>query len=113
MAKWHGKVGFSETVKTAPGVWEAGITERPYRGDVIQIQLKNQGSGGVNDNVNIANKISIVADLYASQNMGSIKYIEFMGEKWKVTDIAVQRPRLILTIGGLYNERSEQTEIAE
>ena len=27
-----------------------------------------------------------------------------MGAKWKITDVEVQYPRLLLTIGGLYNE---------
>ena len=64
---------------------------------------KLQNSGGVNDNVNIANKISIVSDPFADQNFHSIRYAEYMGTKWKVTDVEVLYPRLLLTLGGVWN----------
>ena len=50
-------------------------------------------------------------DPYAYEKFSSIVYAEFMGAKWKVTDIEVQHPRLILTIGGLWNgEKNNATE---
>lgn len=103
MAKWHGKVGYAETVETQPGIWEEQITERPYYGDLIRNTRRLQNSGGVNDNVNIGNQISIVADPYANQNFHSMRYAEHLGVKWKVTDVDVQFPRLILSLGGEYN----------
>ena len=112
MAKWYGKIGYAETVETEPGLWEEQITERDYRGDTIRNTRRLQSSGDVNDNVNIANEISIVADPYADQNIYAMRYAEFMGEKWKITSVEVQRPRLILEIGGLWSER-EQAETAE
>lgn len=33
-----------------------------------------------------------------------MRYAEFGGVKWKVTDVKVQYPRLILTFGGIYHE---------
>lgn len=103
MAKWYGKVGYAETVETEPGVWEDQITERSYYGDITRNTRNLQNSGEVNDNINIANQISIVADPYAYQNFYSMRYVEFMGAKWKVTSVEVQYPRLILTAGGLWN----------
>lgn len=103
MAKFYGNIGFAETVETEPGVWVEGMTVRPYYGDLVRNTRRLENSGGVNDNVNISNDISIIADPYANHNFHSIRYIEFMGAKWKVSNIEVQHPRLILTIGGVYN----------
>ena len=103
MAKFYGNIGFAETVETEPGVWVEEMTVRPYYGDLVRNTRRLENSGGVNDNVNISNDISIIADPYANHNFRSIRYIEFMGVKWKVSNIEVRYPRLILTIGGVYN----------
>lgn len=103
MAKFYGNIGFAETVETEPGVWVEEMTVRPYYGDLVRNTRRLENSGGVNDNVNISNDISIIADPYANHNFHSIRYIEFMGAKWKVSNIEVRHPRLILTIGGVYN----------
>lgn len=103
MAKWYGNIGFTNTMETDPGIWEDEIVVRPYFGDVINEQWKRQPSGGVNDDINVANRISIVADPYAMDHCSAITYVEFMGAKWKVSDINVQYPRLILTLGGVWN----------
>lgn len=103
MAKFYGNIGFAETVETEPGVWVEETTVRPYYGDLVRNTRRLENSGGVNDNINISNDISIIADPYANHNFHSIRYIEFMGVKWKVSNIEVRYPRLILTIGGVYN----------
>lgn len=103
MAKWYGNIGFTNTMETDPGIWEDEIVERPYFGDVINEQWKRQPSGGVNDDINVANRISIVADPYAMDHCSTITYVEFIGAKWKVSDINVQYPRLILNLGGIWN----------
>lgn len=104
MAKFYGVVGYSETSETSPGVWDSVITERTYSGDVIRNTSRwTTSSDSTNDDLNISNQISIIADPYANQNFHSMKYIEFMGTKWKITSVDVQYPRLILTIGGVYN----------
>ena len=103
MAKWYGVIGYAETVEIEPGLWEEKIVERPYYGDITRNTRKLQSSGSVNDNVNISNLLSIVTDPYANLNFYAMRYVEFMGSKWKVTDVEVQSPRLILTLGGLYN----------
>lgn len=103
MARWYGSVGFAESKETKPGVWTPVITERTYFGEIIQNFRKLESSDQVNDDVNVSNKISIVADPYAEQNFHKIRYAEFMGAKWKVGNVEVQRPRLILTLGGVWN----------
>lgn len=104
MGKWFGKVGYAVTEETEPGIWEKVITEREYYGDITTDRWKRQNSGEVNDNINLSNVISIVADPFAYQNCSNMIYVEIMGDKWKISDIDVnQRPRLILTVGGVYN----------
>ena len=104
MAKWYGRVGYVETVEIEPGVWEPKVTERPYFGDLLKNVSKwVTNSNSVNDNLNIANQISIVADSYAYQHFSSVKYVEFMGAMWDVTSVEPQYPRLILSIGGVYD----------
>ena len=104
MAKWYGVIGYAETVQTDPGVWESNIIERPYYGDLIRNTRRLDSANQLNDNINIANEISIVADPYANRNFHAMRYAEFMGTKWKISSVEVQYPRLILTIGGVYNE---------
>ena len=103
MAKYYGKIGYAETVETAPGVWKEQITERNYFGDLTRITRRLQSSDKVNDAINISNELSIVADPYAMNNFHSMRYAEFMGTRWKVSTVEVQYPRLILSLGGLYN----------
>lgn len=103
MAKFFGKIGYAETVETTPGVWEEKITEREYFGDLIRNTRSLQSGEQLNDNINISNEISIVADPFAYENFHSMRYVEFMNAKWKISSVDVQYPRLILSVGGLYN----------
>ncbi|MDE6019791.1 MAG: hypothetical protein K2H01_02160 [Ruminococcus sp.] len=103
MAKFYGSIGYAITEETAPGVWEEIITEHMYYGDLIRNTRKLQSTDQLNDNINVANEISILADPFAYNNFHSMKYVRFMGTKWKIISIEVQYPRLILTVGGVYN----------
>lgn len=103
MSKFFGIIGYAETKETVPGVWKEEIVKRNYYGDVIRNTRKLQTADQLNDNINVSNEISIVADPYANENFHSMRYVEFMGAKWKISNVNVQPPRLILEIGGLYN----------
>lgn len=103
MSKFYGAIGYAETVEETPGKWVERIVERSYYGDVGRNTRRLESSGGVNDNINIANEISIVADPYANQNFHAMRYVEFMGTRWKISNVEVKYPRLILTVGGVYN----------
>lgn len=103
MAKFYGEIGYSIASETKPGVWEPTIVKRNYYGDVIRNTRRLQSSGNVNDNIEISNEISILSDPYAYENFHLIAYVEYMGTKWKVSNVEVQYPRLILTLGGIYN----------
>lgn len=103
MGKFYGAVGFAKTVEVRKGVWKEELSERNYYGDVIRKTRRLENSQSANDNVNVNNSISIVADEHAYMNIFAIRYVKWMGASWKVTDVEVERPRLILSIGGLYN----------
>lgn len=103
MAKFYGKIGYIQSVETEPGIWEEQAVERNYYGDITKNISRYQSNGTVNDDITISNMISVVADPYANENFQHIRYVEFMGTKWKVTNVEVQYPRLILSLGGVYN----------
>lgn len=103
MDKFYGPIGFAESVEVKKGVWKDEIIEKSYYGDVIKTSSRLQSTDQLNDNVNISNQISIISDPYANGNFLSMRYIEFMEVKWKITNVEVRYPRLILSIGGVYN----------
>lgn len=110
MAKWCGKVGYVESVEdeNRPGIWVNKVTEREYFGDIIrQTNRWASSSDSTIDNLSIDNQISIVSDTFAEENVRFMRYVEFMGAKWKISSLEVKHPRLILTMGGLY--KGEQT----
>ena len=109
MSRFYDVVGYSETKEVRPGVWEDVIVEKPYFGDVTRNSRRWENGEHLNDNLNINNTIEIVADAYAYNNFFSIKYVKWMGALWKVTNVEVQRPRLVLTIGGVYNGTEKTT----
>ena len=105
MAKFYGAIGYSTEVETSPGVWKNQITERHYAGDTIRNSSRwSSSQDSTNDDLNINNQFSILADPYAYQNFHEMKYIEFMGTRWKITNVEVlDPPRLKLSKGRLYN----------
>lgn len=107
MAKFYGLIGYVENVEVEPGVYEEQAIERKYYGDLNRNYKKQESSGGVIDNINIANELSIVADPYATEHFFAIRYVKFdmpkIGGAWKVTSVDVASPRLNMNIGGVYN----------
>lgn len=104
MARFSGLVGFSHTVRTSPGVSEEVITEKgPYYGDVKRAALSLSEANVVNPDLRTTNLIEIVADDYVSENIFAIRFVEWAGTCWVVTEVTVQRPRLLLRLGGVYH----------
>lgn len=103
MAKFYGRIGYGESVETVPGVWVDVITERKYFGDVTRNTRSLQESDKINNDLSVGNSISIVADPYAYEHFFAMRYIEWAGALWVISDVEVQRPRLILRLGGVYN----------
>lgn len=104
MARFHGEIGYAhESIETAPGVWEEQIIEYPYYGDVVRNTRALVGGTSVNDDISVGNSISIVADAYAREHIFAMRYIRWQGALWKIEEVEVVRPRLLLRLGGVYN----------
>lgn len=107
--KYYGMIGFAITIETdpinRPSVWEKVIIEKSGVGDVLMTDIKNEPTDKLNDDITILNQISILASPYALQNLEHIVYATYMNVKWKVTKVKLAFPRLILTLGGVYNEQ--------
>ena len=104
MAKMRATVGYGIPTQTSPGVWVDKITAIPVVANVTRLNSRwSSNSNSSNDDLSFNNTGSFIADAFAYQYFADIKYIEYMGTKWKVTGVEVQHPRLILTIGGVYN----------
>ena len=106
MAKYYGKIGFATTVEDPEdsGIWKEKITNRQYSGDILNNTRRLEAVEKVNSDINISNRISIIADPYAKLNFHSMRYAEYLGSKWKISSVEVSFPRLILNLGGLYND---------
>lgn len=111
MPKFFGKVGYEEVVEAQRGIWLPEVREYPYFGDILrQAYQPQQSSESENDDLRLSNEISIVADRRAYEHSSKIRYVCFMGQKWKVTKIEIRSPRLILTLGGVYHDHSPEGE---
>lgn len=110
MSKFYGKVGFGITNEISPAVWDSDVEERYYYGEVKRNSRRLENGESINDNININNTIEIIGDDYAFNNFFNIKYIFWMNSFWKISNIEIQPPRLILTIGGVYNGDTSRTE---
>jgi hypothetical protein len=103
MARFYGRVGYGSSEESAPGVWTDTIVERLYFGDVVRNMRHSSDGENLNNEITVRNLVSIVADDYATSHIQAIKYVEYSGILWTVTDVEVQRPRLILRLGEVYN----------
>lgn len=103
MARFFDKVGYGVPSQPVDGVWSDNITERAYYGEILDTTRFNQESDKVNDDIRLTQRISILADAFALENFSNIKYVLWMGTAWTVTSVGVERPRLILTLGGVWH----------
>lgn len=103
MAKYAGKVGFATQTETSPGVWEDVTVERLMKGDVIRANTTISMDGKVNGDVTFNHRVSLVGASLPLMEYYNIKYITLDGYKWEVKSIEIQRPRIIVTLGGMWN----------
>lgn len=103
MAKFYGPIGYAESIESVPGVWTDVITEHNHYGDVIRNSRTLKEGEKINDDLSVGNSISIVADAYANEHFFAMKYIKWAGTLWTVSNVVVERPRLTLRLGGVYN----------
>lgn len=103
MAKFYGRIGFTLSIETDKDVYDQTETSKYYKGELVRNQRRWESSSDINENLNVSNEISIVADDFLQENLGAVKWAECMGSKWKVNSISINYPRVVLTLGGVYN----------
>lgn len=102
MGRFYGVIGFAEQEETEPGIWTEKIVERSYYGDVIRTKFSWSSGTSINDNINIANEFTIIADSFAYSNIGEMRYLKWRDQCWKINSVDEEYPRLRLSIGGKY-----------
>ena len=107
MAKFFGEIGYLETKETKPGIWKKQITEKKYAGEVNRISKRWSNMQKVNGDINVSSEISIIADPFLLGNFHTIRYVKLFGTPWTVESIDIQYPRLVLTLGGVYNGETD------
>lgn len=108
--RFFGKVGYGHSVEGQNGIWEDQITERPLYGDVVRNTRRLSSGEYLNDDLTVSNSISVLADSYANENIFAIRYVEWAGVLWDVSDVEVQSPRLLLQLGGKYDGPTPATQ---
>ena len=104
MAKFFGPIGYAVRIEERPGFYTNRIEEHNQSGDITRNNSSWKASPeSTNDDLTLNHEVSILADPFAKNNIESMKYIRLMGANWKITSVRVQHPRLILSIGGIYN----------
>ena len=109
MAKFYGEIGFGVSVEkpVGSGVYVDEVREVDYYGDVIRNSRRLEPGESLNDNLLVGNSISIVADEYASGHFFAMRYVRWAGTLWTITNVEVRSPRLILTLGSVYNGETD------
>lgn len=103
MSKFYGMIGYVKTEEVRPGVFKPVATERPYVGDVIESSRRWQASESVNGNIVFSDRFSVICDKFASENLGFMKYVKYMGTAWKVKSVSFQHPRIIISVEDVYD----------
>lgn len=114
MSRFFGKVGFAKLVETRPGIFTETYIERPYKGDLLKRSRNWSASDYLNDNLEISNEISLISDSFMDSNFGTIRYVKFKKQAFRITsaNLDTERHRITLSIGGVFNvpESTEDTE---
>ena len=108
--KWHGKIGYAMTTEDC-GIWKDSVIEKDYKGDLTKNSVRLQTSDSVNNNLVVKDQVSVVADPFAYANFQYMKYIEIMNTMWSIESVELQYPRLLISVGGVWN--GEQAESSE
>ncbi len=103
MAKWYGTLGFVQSSESAPGVWKDVVTKVETSGDLMQFEQRSQNSEKLTDDISFSNRISVLMDPFMMKNFQYLKFASFANSYWKVSSVNVQYPRMIFTLGGVYN----------
>lgn len=113
MSKYYGILGFATQQETEPGIWTDVIERRPYKGDVLRGGRRFEPSENINDDFTITNQFSIISDVFLYAHIPALRYLEYLGVKFKVVSVEIDRPRITIGVGGVYVEEDETSETSE
>lgn len=103
MARAVVHVGYGLQTEIAPGVFDDVVVEKRYFADTMWDNRRYNQTTVVNDDLQLNVAFSILADSYANANFNNIRYLQYQGNRWRVTAVEVEPPRLKLYAGGVYN----------
>lgn len=103
MALFRGIIGFVENTEVEDCEWEDVVTPRYYTGTIIKNNQQFLTADTVSGNLQITNTFSIFGDSYMFSHISNIRYLEWRGQRWIVTTVDLEFPRVNMTIGGIYN----------
>ena len=108
MARYKGRVGFVIPIDDQfTGIVHDDAVEKIFFGKVLEHSRKWQTSDTVTDDLHLGNQIAITGNDYAFKYASAIRYCEYMGGFWKVTDMKIKGREIILTLGGVYNGKRQ------
>lgn len=103
MTRFRGIIGLNRgPVESSPGIFEESIDELEVVGDLMSLGLRWPGAG-MQDGLSAKHILSIITPEDESVDFNEVVYVEWNGRKWNVVSIEFKRPRINLTLGGLYN----------
>lgn len=103
MTRYAGNIGFYSGETNNDGIVTPSYTDHKMRGDTFTVRALRTESQQRQDDLSFSNQLSLLGDQYSFENFSNIVYAEFMGQKWKVTSVEIQYPRMTLTLGGIWN----------
>ena len=103
MARYYGSIGFAVSEESCPGVWRDMITEKKYKGTITRNSVRWSVDSDASDKFRVDNAISVIADPYIEAHVSDIRYAVWLGQKWKVSSVQINSPRIVLQLAGEYN----------
>jgi hypothetical protein len=104
--RFRGYLGYAEeSVEDPPnsGIYKPSVVERLHSGDLIRDVREKENNSTINQRITLGNRISIVGDKYALAHLHELVYIRWNGHVWEVTSVETIPPRIIISVGGVYN----------
>ena len=101
--RFYGEIGYAPTEIDDYGVARTKLIKRNYYGNVLDLGSRWKETENLHDDITVSHRISVLADPFAIENFPYIKYVKWLGTKWSVKAVSVEYPRLILSLGGVYN----------
>lgn len=102
--RFVGEVGFADTVETSPGIFEEQITPRRYRGTVTTDAHRLTVDDTVNGQIKTGAIISVLADKELLTRAFDVRWVMYLGVKWKPSYVDIRHPRVVFTLGDRFSE---------